>query len=86
MLSRKCKNTGNRAQNISLDLIPSQIILKETKKCHFTVLSEDQTVMKIYVLNSTTSKYITLEMLEIKGGIYGNVFTLGIKQSSNCSR
>lgn len=35
--------------------------------------------MKIYVLNSIILKYIILEMLEIKGGIYRNMFILGMK-------
>lgn len=33
--------------------------------------------MKIYVRNRTTSKYITLEMVEIKGEVYRNMFILG---------
>lgn len=31
MVSRKCKNTGNRFGNISSDFIPSPAIFKETK-------------------------------------------------------
>lgn len=33
--------------------------------------------MKIYVRNRTVSKYITLEMVEIKGDVYRNMFILG---------
>lgn len=67
---------GNRFGNISLDFIPSQAILGD-KGCHFTVPSKDQAVMKIYVRNRTASKYITLEMVEIKGEVYRNMFILG---------
>ena len=76
MVSRKCKITENRFGNTSLDFIPSQAILRD-KGCHFTVPSKDRAVMKIYVRNRTTSKYITLEMVEIKGEVYRNMFILG---------